>query len=649
MDWRTAVSPGRAGAAGVNRAWWWLAAVLVVTTVVYLPAVRYGYVNFDDGLYVSENPHVRAGLTAGGAAWALRSFESSNWHPLTWLSLMLDTTLFGDGPFGHHLVNLVLHLANTLLLAGMLARMTGRAAPPVVVAGLFALHPLHVESVAWVSERKDVLSTLLWFAAIAAYLYHLRRPSRGRYAAVLAIFALGLAAKPMLVTLPAVLLLLDFWPLGRFGRGSDPGAGTGRLLLEKTPLIVLSIASSAVTFVAQRRGGSVSGFRDLPFAQRMTNALVSYVDYLRLTVAPRGLAILYPHRGAGLPAWRIVLALLLLAVVGIVVVRCARSRPWFAVGWFWYLGTLLPVIGLVQVGMQAMADRYTYVPLVGIFVAAAWGLDAAWDSPVARRLLLVGWVSAGIALALLSARQVTYWKDGVALFSRALAVADGNALAHNNLAVALLGRGDDAGAARHYRLALGYDPENAVAHYNLGVIAERSGKWDEALGHYRAAVSLDPKQVRGLNNLGIALARAGDLAGAETRLRQALGLDARHSEARYNLGFTLQRMGRLTEAAAEYRLSLEIDPDNADALDNLATILMSTGKPAEAAEALGRVVRLRPGSAAALNNLGIALAQAGRLAEARRAFGEAVRLDPADAGARTNLERAEGLLAGGAR
>ncbi len=634
---------------GVLRWWVWLAAVLLLTAVVYLPVLRYGYVNFDDGLYAGDNAHVRRGMTAEGVGWAFGTFESSNWHPLTWVSLMLDTTIFGDRPFGHHLVNLALHLANTLLLACLLARMTGRVVPSMVVAGLFALHPLHVESVAWVSERKDVLSTFLWLAAMAAYLFHLRRPTPARYAAIVVLFGLGLMAKPMLVTLPVVLLLLDAWPLGRFCGGGRTGGAVRRVLLEKVPLLALSLASSVVTFVAQQRGGSVSDFHVLPFARRLSNALVSYVAYLDRTVAPRGLAILYPHPGEGWPAWRVALSVVLLVAVTAAVVRLARSRPWFAVGWLWYVGTLLPVIGLVQVGMQSMADRYTYVPLIGIFLAAAWGLDDAFDGPRCRRVLAGAWVAACIVLALASWRQVGYWKDGVSLFTRALAVAEGNALTHNNLAVALLARGDDAGAERHYRLALTYDPTNAVAHYNLGIIAERSSKWSEALVHYREAVRIDPKLALARNNLGIALARAGDLPGAETQLRQALAINPRHPQARYNLGFTLQKLGRLDEAAAEYRAALEIEPSNADALDNLADVLMTTGKPADAAEVFSRVTALRPGSAPAFNNLGIALARSGRLEEARRAFVGALRLDPRDAGARSNLERVEAILAGGTR
>ncbi len=642
-------SQGPAKRDGVIRWSAWLAGILLLTAVVYLPVLRYGYVNFDDGLYAGDNAHVRRGMDAEGVGWALETFESSNWHPLTWVSLMLDTTIFGDRPFGHHLVNLIFHLANTLLLACLLARMTGRVAPSLVVAGLFALHPLHVESVAWVSERKDVLSTFLWLTVMAAYLFHLRRPTVARYAAIVVLFGLGLMAKPMLVTLPAVLLLLDAWPLGRFDGGGATGRAIRRVLVEKVPLLALSLASSVVTFVAQQRGGSVSDFRDLPFARRLSNALVTYVAYLDRTVAPRGLAILYPHPGEGWPAWRIAAAVVLLVGVTAAVARLARSRPWFAVGWFWYVGTLVPVIGLVQVGMQSMADRYTYVPLIGIFLAAVWGLDDAFDGPRRRRVLAGAWVAACIVLALASRRQVGYWKDGVSLFTRALAVAEGNALAHNNLAVALLARGDDAGAERHYRLALTYDPTNAVAHYNLGIIAERSSKWNEALVHYREAVRIDPKLALARNNLGIALARAGDLPGAETQLRQALAINPRHSQARYNLGFTLQKLGRLDEAAAEYRAALEVEPSNADALDNLADVLMTTGKPADAAEVFSRVTALRPGSASAFNNLGIALARSGRLEEARRAFLGALRLDPRDAGARSNLERVEAILAGGTR
>jgi tetratricopeptide (TPR) repeat protein len=595
-----------------------------LTLAAYWGAAANGFVNFDDQGYVTDNPHVLQGLTREGLAWAFSTFTLSNWHPLTWLSLMLDHDLYGLNAGGYHWTNVILHLAAGLILFGTLSGMTGSPLRSALAAGLFLVHPLHVESVAWVAERKDVLSGLFWMLSLWGYWRYAERPGWGRYGWVALFFVLGLMSKPMAVTLPLVLLLLDYWPLGRTGRFP-----LGRLVWEKVPLLALSAASSAVTFMAQQQGEAVATLKSLPFVDRLANALVAYAAYLAKAVWPVGLAVFYPHPGMW-PLWRIALAVAVLAAVSVLAWRLRRSSPYLIAGWLWYLGTLVPVVGLVQVGSQSMADRYTYLPLVGIFIVVAWGLADLTGK--GRRASLIAGAAAGallLLLVLVTQLQVGYWKSSATLFGHALAVTEGNFLAHNNLARTLNNEGRYAEAADHYQAAIRINPGYLPPYLNLGLSREKQGMPDEAMRCFAEALKARPgdgeahflqgnllakagrldeaiaeydlalkdKPGRGIfhNNRGIALVRKGDRAGALAAFREAVRLTPDHAGARNNLAMLLAGQGRLDEAIGQFREALRLQPGYANAHYELAMALKRKGLDAEAARHLAEARRIRPG------------------------------------------------------
>ncbi|HVE74950.1 MAG TPA: tetratricopeptide repeat protein [Mycobacteriales bacterium] len=507
----------------------------LLTVATFLPVLGAGFVAFDDPLYVTGNPRVQAGISGEGVAWALTAEVASNWHPLTVLSHMLDCELFGLNPKGHHLTSLLLHAANVLLLFEVLRRTTGAVGKSALVAALFAVHPTHVESVAWIAERKDVLSGLFFLLTLAAYAGYARRPSTGRYLLVAATLALGLAAKPMLVTLPCVLLLLDVWPLGRW-RSGDGGRAALNLLGEKIPLFVLAAAASAVTLLFQRGAQAEEGVAS--FGLRLANALTALAAYLGDSLLPRGLAVFYPFPPE-IPVWQAAGAALLLAALtaGALALGFTAGRApgelrdsllAVPVGWLWFLGMLVPVLGLVQVGAQARADRYLYLPSIGLFVALVWGagwIVERWGTP--GRLRLAG--AAGLILVLacgISARaQTAYWVDTVALFRRAVAVTEGNYLAHLNLAEALRERGEPAEALVHYRAAVAARPQLPVAHAALGSALRAWGRPAEALPHLERAVTLAPRDPRLRLALAAALDDLGRPDAAIGHLETALALD----------------------------------------------------------------------------------------------------------------------------
>lgn len=617
------------------------------TLVVYGQVVDFGFVNIDDLGYVTENLVVHQGLNVDGVVWAFTTRGLANWHPLTWLSLMLDVETYGLEPAGFHATNLLLHLLNTLLLFGVLRYMTGESWRSATVAGLFALHPLHVESVAWVSQRKDVLSTLLGLGSLAAYAAYARRPHPGRYLLTAGLLALGLMAKPTLVTLPLVFMLLDHWPLRR-----------GVRIREKIPLLALSAVSSAITFWVQKSGGAMSPTDVVPFPLRLSNAVVSYSRYLGKTLWPFDLSVIYPHPNlaGGTPweAWQVAGAAGLLLAITACVMRLSRRR-YLAVGWLWFLGTLVPMIGLVQVGEQAMADRYTYVPSIGLFIALVWGgadwvasqrPRAAWLCPAA-----VGFAALTLlACAGIAWRQVGYWRDSVSLFTQALASAPGSPLAHynlgvaleragkgdealqfysqaveikpeyveahNNLANALRARGELATAEHHYREALRYRPDFPVAHSNLAAVLQSQARTADAIEHYREAVRLDPGYAEAHYNLGVALASTGRLGDAIRSYRQALRLEPRLAEAHNNLGLALRSRGEYESALEHFRAAAELQPELAQAQYNLGVTLVLRGRFAQALEPLRRVVRLRPDRADTYYYLGLALSETGQPDEA---------------------------------
>jgi protein O-mannosyl-transferase len=511
---------------------------------------------------------VLGGLTWENVSWAFTTFHSANWHPLTWLSLMADATLSGTDPGGFHRTNVLLHLLDTELLFFVFWGMTGGFMESALVAALFGVHPLHVESVAWISERKDVLSTLFWILTLEAYRRYVRRPGAGRYLLVTLPFALGLMCKPMLVTLPFVLLLLDFWPLQR----PTTPASVRRLVVEKLPLLALSVLSCCVTVMAQADAEAIRSFQTVPFGIRIANSLVAYTAYLGKTVFPSSLAVFYPHPaslGADAPVWLATVSALLLAAVSALAIRQVRARPWLAVGWFWYLGTLVPVIGLLQVGEQAMADRYTYVPLIGIFVMAAWGLSDAMEGCRFRAAAVAASAVVVAALAGAAWHQTGYWRDSISLFSRALAVTEKNWLALQNLGVAYSRSGRYPQAIDCFREALRDNPTDTKAMSGMGTALYSLGRYGEAVSWYEDALRIEPKSATAWQNLGLALARNGRYDRATAAFGEAIRIDPSLSDAWYSLGLTFTKLGRYPEAIDAYRGALRIRPDFENARENL--------------------------------------------------------------------------------
>lgn len=594
---------------------------MAAVCAAYAPVRHFDFVNFDDPDMVSANPHVRQGITLEGFGWTFTSVEAANWFPATRLSHMLDYQLFGSRSGWHHAVNVLLHALAAMVLFLFLTRATGALWPSALVAFLFALAPQHVESVAWVSERKDVLSTLFCFLALWAYVRYTERPALRRYLPVVAWFGLGLMAKPMVVTMPFVLLLLDFWPLRR---PLDIG-----LLREKIPLFALSALASAATYLVQGHSGAVGALAALPFAQRAENALLAYCIYIGKTFWPSGLAVFYPYP-AVLPLWQAVLAAAALTALSAVALRARRRAPYLAVGWFWYLGTLLPVIGLIQVGAQARADRYTYVPSIGLTIALVWGAaDLLRRWPRAQIAL----ASAVVLVSLPATRaQVAYWRNSETLFRHALAVTSGNDVAEHNLGNYLMdvpGRLPEA--ITHLEAAVRLYPESAKAHTDLGTALSRvPGRLPDALAEYRTAVRLAPDSAIAHNSLGSTLAEMGRLPEALAEYRTAMRLAPDSAILHNNSGNALARMGRLPEAIAEYETALRLDPAYAEAHNNLGVVLSDVpGRLPEALAHLETVMRLRPDSADAHLNLGIALAKdPTRLDEAISQFEAALRLKP---------------------
>ena len=564
----------------------------VIILAVYWQVTRNDFILYDDNVYITDNPHVQSGFTGENIGWALTTTRSGNWHPLTWFSHMLDYQLFGLNPRGYHLTNLFLHIANSILLFLTLRWATFATWPSALVAALFAIHPLHVESVAWVAERKDVLSTFFWLLTMLAYIRYAKRPKRTTYLLVVLLFVLGLTAKPMLVTLPFVLLLLDYWPLNRFQlRGNYGSVVDGRaepspeklspirLIAEKLPLFMLSGIVSAVAFWAQANAGAMSGLEVIPAKWRMANALVSYVTYIGKLFWPENLAVFYPHPQDNLPIWQVVLAGLLLLILSIAIVRLAARHKYGIVGWLWYLGTLVPVIGLVQVGEQAMADRYTYIPLIGLYLIIAWGLaDLGKESRRLRTLLTVSATSILMVLALCTWQQVKLWRNTINLFEHTLEVTTNNYVAHYTLGNALALKGNLAGAIYHYREALRIKPNYAEVHNNLGNALATQGNLAEAVEHYKKSLLIMPDQGNTHRNLGVALDRQGKHEEAIYNYKEALRINPQDSQSHNNIGVTLAEQGKLEEAIVHFSQAVRINPNFTEAQRNLENGLRLLGK-----------------------------------------------------------------------
>ena len=628
---------------------WIIYSVLFLTTVlVYAPVLRFDFVNFDDSVYVFENAHVLRGLTADGVSWAFTSGDATAyWLPVTRLSHMLDVQLFGLNSGLHHFTNVLIHALAALLLFAFLDLATGDRWPSAFVAFLFALHPLHVESVAWIAERKDVLSAFFGFLALWEYVSYARERSAGRagfvrYGFVLLAFALGLMSKPMLVTLPFVFLLLDAWPLRRvWSKG---------LLLEKLPFFALAGVAAVVTFRAQQIGGAVRTTETFPVGLRIENALVSYVTYIAQTLWPKGLAVFYPYP-SGIPAWKPLLAGALLVGVSLAVVQYFRECPYLTVGWCWYLGTLVPVIGLVQVGDQAHADRFAYLPSVGLCIMLAWGaadILKRWHSTWPSARIAVGGLAALaclVSVALCEA-QVQYWKNSETLFRHAVEVTDRNFLAHQNLGLALSvipGRLPEA--ISQYQAALQIEPNAARVHANYGyALAQIPGRLQEAIAELREALRIDPDSPISHTNLGIALASIPghlpeaigeyetalrldpDFAPARKRLRLA---ESNAAELQYNMANVLAKGGKTDAAIPHYEAALRLKPDYMEAHKNLGAALASSGRVEEAIPHFEAALKIDPGSAETHAILGIALSEVpGRMPEAIDHLQAALRIKP---------------------
>jgi tetratricopeptide (TPR) repeat protein len=618
----------------------WFAAVLMAIIVfIYAPVLHYGFLSYDDPAYVSNNSQVMRGFTVQGVWWAFTTGHASNWHPVTWLSHMLDVQMYGMNAGRHHLTNLLFHIANALLLFLLLYRTTGAWRRSAMVAILFAAHPLHVESVAWIAERKDVLSTLFWMLTMHAYVAYVRKPRLGRYLTVFAVFALGLMSKPMLVTLPLVLLLFDIWPLKRVRFQTGEGKIWLRMLREKIPLFVLVAASSIITVIAQWRGGTVQDFEVLSLYQRIANALISYVAYLGQMLWPRNLAAYYPY--VRLSIWYAAASALILIIVSVAVIRLFRSRSFLFVGWFWYLFTLVPVIGLIQVGGQARADRYTYIPLIGVFIIGAWGIPIVFERwRYGGAALKVAACVLVCALTACARHQVHYWESDLALWKHAVEATGDNYFARTNLGLVLIDSGDFAEGIAQYTEALRINPDSAETHNALGSALFKQGKVDAAMKEYAMALRIRPGFAEAHSNRGVALAKRGDIEEAFSEFQKALEISPEDSKIQYNFGFTLANQGKLEEAMSYYRKALTIRPDYADAHFQMGNALAGKGMLNEAVAEYTRALQIRPEYEDAHNNLGVILMRLDRYDEAAAHFKEALRINPKSARAQENLNRA---------
>ena len=561
--------------------------LVAVTWAVFGQTLAHDFVNFDDHVYVYENPLVVRGLSIEGIIGAFAHTHALNWHPLTTLSHMLDCQLYGLKAGGHHLTNIILHTISVLLLFLMLKQITGALWQSAFVAALFAIHPLHVESVAWIAERKDVLSAVFFMLTLAAYARYARAPSTPRYLLVALLFACGLMSKPMLVTLPFVLLLLDNWPLGRLGgQKSEIGSRLRRLITEKVPLFALSALSCAATLLTQRQGPIA--IDQLPFLWRLNNTFVSYVIYIWQMLWPARLAVFYPHPNDRLSLVEITVAIAFLVGVSLLVIYLRRTKPYLVTGWFWYLGMLVPVLGLVQVGEQAHADRYTYLPQIGLYIMIAWTVgDLHLASRSRGHRALVG-VAAALVIVSLSGRatvQASYWKNSETLWNHTLAVTGENDVAHNNLGFLFLRRGELDKAISEFQAALDIRSRNTETHYslgaaliqnNLGNAFARKQLWDEAIDHLQEAVRLRPDYADAYFNLGSVFFQQGRIDEAIAQWQKALAIRPTDAEAHRNLASALRKQGNVKGAIAEYEQALNITPEDRVALNNLAWILATS-------------------------------------------------------------------------
>ena len=643
---------------------------LIVILLILISFIAFGrimandFINFDDDIYITGNNYIKSGINTESIKWAFTSSHAANWHPLTWLSHMLDWQLFGANASGHHLVNLLLHIGSAILLFLFLNKTTGSLWPSAFVAAMFALHPLRVESVAWASERKDVLSMFLGMATIYVYALYVENHKLSKYFLCLALFALSLLAKPMLVTLPFLLLLLDYWPLGRWQKALKPqllpvGNKGGlvknkakqrktnstkykkisiplvdrsktirSLLVEKLPFIFMAIASSIVTIWAQSNGGAVAYLEQLPFLDRILNAIVSYVQYLIKMFWPVNLVIFYPYRQF-LPFWQVFGAASILLGVSIAVIYAIKKVPFLFVGWFWYLGTLVPVIGLMQVGFQSIADRYTYFPSIGIAIILTWGVIYLSKVKL-RKIIIIPTVIILTALTFLTWQQCGYWKNSNSLFSHVLQATKDNYLAHNNLGLALAAEGKNEEAIAHYLKAIEINPY-CKAHFNLGVALVAQGRIEEAI----AAIKLNPNQQEAHFGLSVVLVARGKNLVAQGRIEEAIThylsaikINSDNADAHCNLADVFVQQNKIDQAIEHFREAVRITPSSFAALNNLGVNLEKQLKHDEAIEYYRRAVQIEPKNPGIYFNLGVALGNKGELKEAANNFRLAIKIKP---------------------
>jgi len=552
--------------------------LVLLTLAVYAPALRHGFINYDDDRYVTGNPQVQAGLRWGTVIWAFTTFEQANWHPLTWISHAFDCQFFHLNPVGHHLSNLLLHSLNVLLLFLILRWFTGLAGRSFLVAALFAVHPLNVESVAWVAERKSVLSMLFFLLALAAYGWYVRKPGIARYVVVGCLFVAGLMSKPMVITLPFVLLLFDYWPLGRMRLGADDESQShlldrevplitnteslGKLCIEKIPILLLSVASAIITMIVQRAGGAVVSMSRTSLLLRIENAIVSYGMYLTKMVWPSRLAVLYPYPHA-VPAWKVGVAAVLLLGISWAVLWYRASR-YLLVGWFWYLGTMVPMIGLVQVGNQARADRYTYLPLIGLFILLVWGVaDWAKSRHIESNYLAAAGFGVLAALCWATRIQLSYWQDDFTLWTHTLTVAPGNFVAENNLGLTLMREGKRDEAITHFRAASILAPGDATSQLNLGIYAQEQGDVKQAIARYETVLQLtnDPQlRASAYANLGTIYFALRDYTEAKQNFDYVIHLQRAFPIVIRDMGLIAMKNGDSTEAIRDFARLVGIEP-----------------------------------------------------------------------------------------
>ena len=622
-----------------------------ITLVPYWQVLNSDFTNFDDPDLIINNPYINKGMTWEGLQWASSadlfsdSPHSDFWIPATLLSHMITAQIFGMSPWGHHLVNLILHLLSTLLLFLILHRMTGALWRSAFVAALFSIHPLHVESVAWVTERKDVLSGFFFFLTLLLYIQYIDRPNLNRYLLVVITFTLGLMSKPMLVTLPFVLLLLDYWPLNRISLSILEKQGGLKILWkltwEKFPLFLLTIVFSFTTYLTTGRTDAIASLETLPLWNRLVNALDSYATYIHKMVWPIDLTIFYPHPTETIAVSKTIGWFLLFFILTWFVMRRVRKQPYLGVGWFWYLGMLVPVIGLLQAGSQRMADRYTYLPLIGLFIIITWAIpDLLSRLPYRKAILITLSGSVLLILTIFASRQVSYWHNNVILYEHALKVTEKNYLAHTSLGIALFYEGEIKKAISHYYKSIQIRPDYVQTHYALGVALNQQGDFEEAMSHFSKALEIKPNHIDTQLNLGLTFFKLGNLEQAIRQFSNLLTYQPDNKRALYNLALGLSQQGKTREAIVRYHQTLSAQPDFPGVHNNLGNIYMKQEKFKQAIEEFELELELNPKDHRAHNNLGISYNEVGRLNDAILEYKKALEIKPNYSRAHYNLGNA---------